>query len=61
MRRTNKEAAMGSTLVRRCLKRGPVIERTEFAVENHAIELYTHSRLQHYVKRLVQEPVEIVL
>jgi len=38
-----------------------VIERAEFAVENLAIELYTHSRLQHYVKRLVQEPAEIAL
>jgi len=32
----------------------------EFAVENVVIEPYTHARLQHYVKRLVQEPTEIV-
>jgi hypothetical protein len=32
----------------------------EFAVENLAIEPYTHARLQHYVKRLAQEPLEIV-
>ena len=28
----------------------------EFAVENVMIEPHTHARLQHYVKRLVQEP-----
>ena len=33
----------------------------EFAVENVAIEAHTHARLQHYVKRLVQEPTTIVL
>ncbi len=33
----------------------------EFAVENLAIEPHTHARLQHYVKRLVQQPAEIVL
>jgi hypothetical protein len=33
----------------------------EFAVENLAIEPHTCARLQHYVKRLVQEPTEIVL
>jgi len=33
----------------------------EFAVENVVIEQHTHARLQHYVKRLVQEPAEIVL
>jgi hypothetical protein len=33
----------------------------EFAVENLAIESHTRDRLQHYVKRLVQEPAEIVL
>jgi hypothetical protein len=32
----------------------------EFAVENLAIKPHTHARLQHYVKRLVQEPAEIV-
>ncbi len=32
----------------------------EFAVENVVIEPHT-ARLHHYVKRLVQEPVEIVL
>ena len=31
----------------------------EFAVENMLIESHTHARLQHYVKRLVQEPAEI--
>ena len=30
----------------------------EFAVENLAMEPHTHARLQHYVKRLVQEPAE---
>ena len=30
----------------------------EFAVENVAIEPYTHARLQHYVKRLTQERAE---
>ena len=33
----------------------------EFAVENVVIETHTHARLQHYVKRLVQEPAKIVL
>jgi len=33
----------------------------EFAVENLAAEVHTRARLQHYVKRLVQEPTEIVL
>jgi hypothetical protein len=28
----------------------------EFAVENMMIERHTQARLQHYVKRLVQEP-----
>jgi len=28
----------------------------EFAVENLAMEINTHARLQHYVKRLVKEP-----
>ena len=28
----------------------------EFAVENLVMELHTHARLQHYVKRLVKEP-----
>jgi len=32
----------------------------EFAVENLAIKPHTRARLQHYVKRLVQEPSEIV-
>jgi hypothetical protein len=32
----------------------------EFAVENTSIEPHTHARLQHYVKRLVQEPTETV-
>lgn len=35
--------------------------RQEFAVENLAIEPYTVARLEHYVKRLVQEPKEYVL
>lgn len=30
----------------------------EFAVETVMVEQYTHARLQHYVKRLVQEPAE---
>lgn len=30
----------------------------EFAVENVVIQPHTHARLQHYVKRLVQEPAE---
>lgn len=30
----------------------------EFAVENIVIQPHTHARLQHYVKRLVQEPAE---
>jgi hypothetical protein len=33
----------------------------EFAVENLVIQSHTRARLQHYVKRLVQEPAEIVL
>jgi len=33
----------------------------EFAVENVEIEPHTHARLRHYVKRLVQEPTEIIL
>jgi hypothetical protein len=33
----------------------------EFAVDNVVIEPHTHARLHHYVKRLVQEPAEIVL
>jgi hypothetical protein len=32
----------------------------EFAVENVVVERHTHARLQHDVKRLVQEPTEIV-
>jgi len=32
----------------------------EFAVENVVIERHTQARPQHYVKRLVQEPGEIV-
>ena len=31
----------------------------EFAVENVVIEPHTHARLRHYVKRLVQQPLEI--
>jgi hypothetical protein len=31
----------------------------EFAVENLLVERHTHARLQHYVKRLVQEPAEM--
>jgi hypothetical protein len=33
----------------------------EFAVENLGLEAHTQARLQHYVKRLVQEPTGIVL
>jgi len=33
----------------------------EFAVENVVVERHTHARLQDYMKRLVQEPAEIVL
>ena len=33
----------------------------EFAVENVVIESHTHTRLQHYVKRLVQGPLENIL
>jgi hypothetical protein len=33
----------------------------DFGVEDVMIETHTHARLQHYVKRLVQEPMEIVL
>ena len=32
----------------------------EFAVENRSIELHTQARLQHYVKRLLHEPAEII-
>ena len=32
----------------------------ECAVENLAIESHTHTRLQHYVKRLVREPAEMI-
>ena len=32
----------------------------EFAVENVVVEPHTHARLQHYVKRLVHEPTEIL-
>ena len=31
----------------------------EFAVETVMVDQHTHARLQHYVKRLVQEPAEI--
>jgi hypothetical protein len=31
----------------------------EFTVENLAIDPHAHARLQHYVKRRVQEPAEI--
>jgi hypothetical protein len=33
----------------------------EFALENVVVARHTHARLRHYVKRLVQEPAEIVL
>jgi hypothetical protein len=33
----------------------------EFAVEKAVVERHTYARLQHYVKRLVQDPAEIVL
>jgi hypothetical protein len=33
----------------------------EFAVQHLALEAHTQTQLQHYVKRLVQEPTEIVL
>jgi len=33
----------------------------KFAVENISVERQTQARLQHYVKRLVQEPAENVL
>ena len=33
----------------------------EFAVETVKVEQHTQARLQHYVKRLVHEPTEIVL
>jgi len=33
----------------------------EFAVKHLALEAHTQTRLQNYVKRLVQEPTEIVL
>ena len=39
--------------------RGPMVEGQGFAVENLAIEPHTRARLQHYVKRLLQEPTEI--
>ena len=32
----------------------------EFAVENLLIEPHTSARLQHYVKRLVREPADVV-
>ena len=32
----------------------------EFSVENLAIKPHTRARLQHYVKRLMQEPAEII-
>ena len=32
----------------------------KFAVENVLVERHTHARLQHYVKRLVQELTEVV-
>ena len=32
----------------------------EFAVENVAIKPYTHTRLQHYVKRFLREPAEML-
>lgn len=32
----------------------------EYAVENLVIDPHTKARLQHYVKRLVHEPVEII-
>ena len=32
----------------------------DFAVENIFIEAHTHARLQHYVKRLVQETMETI-
>jgi hypothetical protein len=32
----------------------------EFAVENLAIKPQTRARLQHYVKRLVKKPAEII-
>jgi hypothetical protein len=32
----------------------------EFAVENVTVQPHTYARLQHYVKRLAQEPTEIV-
>jgi len=35
--------------------------RGEFAAENLLVERHTHAQLQHSVKRLVQEPTEIVL
>ena len=34
--------------------------RLEFAVENVVVEWHTQAPLQHYVKRLVQEPAEII-
>ena len=33
----------------------------EFAVKHLALETYTQTRLQHFVKRLVQEPTETIL
>jgi hypothetical protein len=32
----------------------------EFAVENVLIAPHTHARLQHFVKRWVQQPAEII-
>jgi hypothetical protein len=51
---TNKECSeIPGTVVR--WSRGQ-----EVAVENLAIKPHTRARLQHYVKRLVSEPAEIV-
>jgi len=33
----------------------------EFALETVKIEQHTQARLQHFVRRLVQEPAELVL
>ena len=33
----------------------------ELAVGNISVERHTHARLPHYVKKLVQEPSEIIL
>ena len=32
----------------------------DFAVENTFMKAHTHARLQHYVKRLVEEPVDSI-